>query len=162
MSERTTTATERLLRHGVAGGWGNGRALIHRGGNYYAWSDHGDNVYDEMFSVGDALLDLALWRCAGKALGKTHIHGDEIRMCRECRQEGGANSVGGCDHCGARGHHNFPVWSLYASYGLLDHLAAHPGDVEGYMASLLDDDPLPHQEPCNCRDCSLTDAKGTE
>lgn len=131
MTSHPQTATERFLRHGVAGGWEAAPDVLLPAERY-------DREWDSSFPGATAIvpirmtgrpdqritlvsrvfihrviLDPALWSCAAEALN-WEGYGDEYR------------NLYGVDL----------VWKT-RWHGLLDHLAAHPGDVEGYLAGII-------------------------
>lgn len=96
------TATERFLRHGVAGGW-----RWHPGVVNYT-NELAQKVIDPEIDIEKRLLDPDLWRAAGRSLGL-----DDIAT--------NPKNVSWLEH-----------W-----HRLIDHLAAHPGDVEGYLEKII-------------------------
>lgn len=136
MTDHTQTATERFIAKACEAG--------------YSLRLAGDVWYTRGSMDAEALLDPALWEAAGRSLGwmnrKAFFITTSLLKPKVGKEE--------------KTTWNYE-WQI-RWHGLLDHLAAHPGDVDGYLAGLLDDDPLPHQEPCNCRDCSLTDTKDSK
>lgn len=74
------------------------------------------------------LLDPSFWRAlASRCEWKGH-------WCRKCRCE----ALRGSKH--AEFHHEEVTGEgLLQQHGLLDHLAAHPGDHEGYLSGLISD-----------------------
>lgn len=132
------TATERFLRHGVAGGY-NIENLLFNGGVMFPneFSSKGNTT------VPALLLNPALWEAAGRSLGwggrYQWVSGlDKDFWCLDCGHtvknvtETPTEFLGGC-HVGCE---KSKMW-LEKQKGLLDHLAAHPGDVEGYLSTLV-------------------------
>lgn len=101
------TATERFLRHGVAGGW-------EAKGQYRNLVLDEKSIIEQLArwygSWEKALLDPALWQAAGRSLGWPPALSDGEPQGSEWLQR----------------------W-----HGLLDWLAAHPGDVEGYLSQII-------------------------
>lgn len=85
-------------------------------------------MYDEMFSVGDALLNPDLWRCAGKALGWKKF------SCSTCLTPFVDKTSCGC------GDQMPPTEEtcLLRWHGLLDALASDQ-TADAYLAGLLTD-----------------------
>lgn len=141
MTDHPQTATERFIVH-AANGDGLDELLV-----MFAEDPCDDAEMLEfvrkvigVYGVEYLLLQPRVWQAAGRSLGwDERFEYQEMDGVKSWRAE----------------------WQC-RQLGLIEWLWSHPGDVEGYMASLLDDDPLPHQEPCNCRDCSLTDTKDSK
>lgn len=155
MTDHPQTATERFLRHGVAGGWNPWKyGFARMETRAHQMRLEGENLYldCEVYSlphprsglamvhdwqpsrtffvhVSQPLMDPDLWRAAGRSIGWS---------------QGG---IGVCGNCGGRTAKNCQcpddVWYVleepqYQMRGLVDWLWDHPGDVEGYLATLLD------------------------
>ena len=130
MTSHPQTATERFLRHGVAGG-------------YVLWDSPEEE--EQMFEmlhqfprkwvsdmhVSSLLLEPALWEAAGRSLGWRK--GDDGAKERYRYHQDGSVTLELTLELSTR----LSEWQR-RQLGLLDHLAAHPGDVEGYMEQIID------------------------
>lgn len=114
MTDHPQTATERFLRHGVAGGFvptsGFGSAVK------WDFTSFDDVVCFTCETGGfsatieSLMLNPALWEAAGRSLGWGMT---DNPMCKWLNE-----------------------WEFHW-HGLLEWLAAHPGDVEGYLSQII-------------------------
>lgn len=176
MTDHPQTATERFLRHGVAGGYTiNGHVPFfdeEQGFGYETPCEIEGTMFIRIL-VAELMLQPALWRCAGKALGWDNDDSYWPKCPHEWRHsvlgtpQGprlpyDCHGISTCNVCGVQSLY-FPDGKVivvqpesglpfrvddtinynrrrgwrYYQHGLLDHLAAHPGDVEGYLEKII-------------------------
>lgn len=125
MTDHPHTATERFLRHGVAGGY---KKPDDWRSNLNVLLDY-EGFFMTTEELSRLLLDPALWQAAGRSLGWSdeYLNGPYWLDYAEEAWNGSKDVNGESE----------PEWK-YRQIGLIAWLWAHPGDVEGYLATLLD------------------------
>ena len=133
MPSHPQTATERFLRHGVAGGYtvyGHVPFFDEEEGFVYETPCEidGSDMFIRM-KFEQFLLDPTFWQACGRSLGwEKGVCGE----CVECRKMDIECGV----HTSRYKNHLLGEWQ-FRWHGLLDWLAAHPGDVEGYLGKII-------------------------